>query len=202
MIMDSHWNSLRIAVPLCSDMELAKGNCWSLVQSKNPSSWWSPVRILSTYPDSKIHGANMGPTKIHGANMGATWGRQAPCRPHEPCYLCNCSAVQWHRYAIPHHWPFVRESTRHYNEFPPELSPHKCSSVHWYGNVFCNTGPLWGKSTSDRCHESSNKEPVSLSLWMKTWGIKWSVLTGTLKQLSLAVFLTCKKGKAELPTCK
>ena len=32
---------------------------------------------LSRYPESKVHGANMGPT----------WGRQDPGWPHEPCYL-------------------------------------------------------------------------------------------------------------------
>ena len=26
-------------------------------------------------------------SKVHGANMGPTWGRQAPCGPHENCYL-------------------------------------------------------------------------------------------------------------------
>ena len=32
-------------------------------------------------PDSKVHGANTGPT----------WGpRWAPCRPHKPCYLRRC----------------------------------------------------------------------------------------------------------------
>ena len=34
-------------------------------------------RITSTHPDSKVHGANMGPI----------WDRQAPCLSHEPCYL-------------------------------------------------------------------------------------------------------------------
>ena len=32
------------------------------------------------YPDSKVHGANMGPT----------WVLSAPCWPHEPCYQGRC----------------------------------------------------------------------------------------------------------------
>ena len=44
-----------------------------------------PINVTTTttttsnhqYPDSKVHGANMGPI----------WGRQDPGRPHVLCYL-------------------------------------------------------------------------------------------------------------------
>ena len=36
-----------------------------------------PITLYKTVPDSKVHGANMGPT-------GPRW---APYWPHEPCYL-------------------------------------------------------------------------------------------------------------------
>ena len=35
------------------------------------------------FPDSKVHGANMGQ---HGAHLGPVGPRWAPCWPHEPCY--------------------------------------------------------------------------------------------------------------------
>ena len=35
------------------------------------------TQMYKLYPDSKVHGANMGPI----------WGRQDPCWPHELCYL-------------------------------------------------------------------------------------------------------------------
>ena len=42
------------------------------------AEWWptfGPVYVR--YPESKVHGANMGPT----------WILSAPDGPHEPCYL-------------------------------------------------------------------------------------------------------------------
>ena len=39
----------------------------------------------ATYPDNKVHGANMGP--IRGP-VAPSW---APCWPHEPCYQGICS---------------------------------------------------------------------------------------------------------------
>ena len=33
--------------------------------------------VAGNYPDSKVHGAYMGPT----------WGQQDPDGPHDPCYL-------------------------------------------------------------------------------------------------------------------
>ena len=38
-------------------------------------------------PDSKVHGANMGPIwGQHGAHLGPVGPRWATCWPHEPCY--------------------------------------------------------------------------------------------------------------------
>ena len=48
------------------------------------STYWLQLRNL--IPDSKVHGANMGPT----------WPcrpHRAPCRPHEPCYQGMASLV-------------------------------------------------------------------------------------------------------------
>ena len=36
--------------------------------------------VMCVYPDSKVHGANMG-------HLGPTGPRWAPCWPHELCYL-------------------------------------------------------------------------------------------------------------------
>ena len=46
-----------------------------------------PQYALIYFPDSKVHGANMGPTWVP---VGPRW---APCRPREPCYLCCYSAA-------------------------------------------------------------------------------------------------------------
>ena len=56
------------------------------------------MSLTHPFPDSKVHGANMGPTschelvmwlthpfpdsKVHGANMGPTWVLSAPGGPH------------------------------------------------------------------------------------------------------------------------
>ena len=40
--------------------------------------------ILDIFPDSKVHGANMGPI----------WGRQDPGGPHEPCYLSSSQNIR------------------------------------------------------------------------------------------------------------
>ena len=46
--------------------------------------------IICNDPDSKVRGANMGPTWVlsasHGAHLGPVSPRWAPCWPHEPCY--------------------------------------------------------------------------------------------------------------------
>ena len=131
---------------------------------------------LYVYPDSKTHGTNMGPTKIHGANMGPTWVLSAPGGPHVG--LMNLAI-----------WVTVL----------------LCSDMDMLFHIIV---PLWGNPlvilvpwvpppppTHTHTHTHTHKEPVLLSLWMKTWGTKWSVLTRTLKQMSPGVFLTCKKGK-------
>ena len=55
--------------------------------------------VPDVYPDSKFHGANMGPTWILSTR------RWAPCWPHEPCYLgrlcrihrCWSSTKKWRK---------------------------------------------------------------------------------------------------------
>ena len=42
-----------------------------------------------SYPDNKVHGANMGPTWVLSAP------RWAPCWPHEPCYLDSQTFCLW-----------------------------------------------------------------------------------------------------------
>ena len=47
----------------------------------------------SLYPDSKVDGANLGPTP--GAHLGPVGPRWAPCWPHEPC--CQGITRTWPR---------------------------------------------------------------------------------------------------------
>ena len=53
------------------------------IDSRAFAIWRGDLRITSWYsiwnitPDSKVHGANMGPI----------WGRQDPVGPHELCYV-------------------------------------------------------------------------------------------------------------------
>ena len=50
----------------------------------------SPLPLLHwLFPDSRVHGANMG------AHLGPTGPRWAPCWPHELCYL-GCFSCQHH----------------------------------------------------------------------------------------------------------
>ena len=53
---------------------------WSVLTTPRPTlfcTWF----VRNQYLDSKVHGANMGPT------WGPTGPRWAPCWPLEPCYL-------------------------------------------------------------------------------------------------------------------
>ena len=58
----------------------------SLRHSLKPDYHWRkllrlrPLPCWNNDPDSKVHGANMGPTWVQ---VGPRW---APCLPHEPCY--------------------------------------------------------------------------------------------------------------------
>ena len=65
-----------------------EGSTWLLQCITNISKWlcchiitqsimFKSRKTLHIAPDSKVHGANMGP-------VGPRW---APCRPQEPCYL-------------------------------------------------------------------------------------------------------------------
>ena len=142
----------------------------------------------------------MGHTKIHGANMGHTWVLSAPGGPHVGLMnlaiwvtvpLCSDMDMLFHIAGLLWGNPFViimnsRQNSLHAND-------PLCIDMEMFSALLALC--VWVKSTSDQCHESPHKEPVSLSLRMKTWGTKWSVLTGTLKQMSVGVFLTCKKGK-------
>ena len=51
---------------------------WILYIAHHGDATYMPTRCI--VPDSKVHGANMGPT----CPVGPRW---APCWPHEPCYL-------------------------------------------------------------------------------------------------------------------
>ena len=67
------------------------------------------------YPDSKVHGANMGDTWVlcswgqHGAHLGPIGPRWTPCWSHEPCDQGMFAEVGvtpvWHY--IPARWNFV-----------------------------------------------------------------------------------------------
>ena len=57
------------------------------------SFWWILLRSFNLYPDSKVHGANMGPTWVRSVSP-----RWAPCRPHEPCYQGMSSVGCRHSY--------------------------------------------------------------------------------------------------------
>ena len=57
------------------------------IHSRVNSGYWLSQRkepLLRNAPDSKVHGANMGPI----------WGRQDPGGPHELCYL-RPSLIDW-----------------------------------------------------------------------------------------------------------
>ena len=60
------WHTLSWGVP--RRLRLAKDVCWAPDSDKY---------VIVYAPDSKVHGANMGPI----------WGRQDPGGPHELCYL-------------------------------------------------------------------------------------------------------------------
>ena len=63
------------------------------IQGFRLSSGWIFFRNFNLYPDSKDHGANMGPTWVRSVSP-----RWAPCRPHEPCYLHMSSVGSRHSY--------------------------------------------------------------------------------------------------------
>ena len=57
----------------------------------------SQVGMFQNYPDSKVHGANMGPT-------GPRW---APCWPHELCYLGSILAQPHLSDILPRHLQII-----------------------------------------------------------------------------------------------
>ena len=58
------------------------GHLKSIIGNGNIYSMCNLCLILNHgYPDSKVHGVNVGPI----------WGRQDPGWPHEPCYLAKDS---------------------------------------------------------------------------------------------------------------
>ena len=71
------------------------------------------------YRRSKLPSLAVPDSKVYGANMGPTWGRQCPCGPHVghvnfAIWGCSCSPWKWlhddimTRKNFPHFWPFVR----------------------------------------------------------------------------------------------
>ena len=86
--------------------------------AENVSIWWRhhaimTVRFICSFPDSKVHGANMGPT----------WVLSAPDVPHAgPVSLAirivHDHVIKWKHF--PRYWPFVRGIQR-----SPVNSPHK-----------------------------------------------------------------------------
>ena len=64
-------------------------------------------KLEEIFPDSKVYGANMGPT----------WGRQDPGGPmlaHGPCYLGSASYIEWALMWFPLMWDFLTFFTWHH----------------------------------------------------------------------------------------
>ena len=49
-----------------------------------PGCWQNPINSFPTLYDRQTY---IPDSKVHGANMGPIWGRQDPGGPHELCYL-------------------------------------------------------------------------------------------------------------------
>ena len=55
---------------------------------KDVSEWEIKFNGLSRIADSNVCVIHPD-SKVHGANMGPTWGLSVPYGPHEPCYQGN-----------------------------------------------------------------------------------------------------------------
>ena len=65
------------------------------------SQWWQVNRWIlfgKVYPDSKVHGAYVGPT---GGRQGPRWD---PFWPHDPCYLGSITSRQCSTHRGPIMW--------------------------------------------------------------------------------------------------
>ena len=112
----------------------------------------SPHPATQDHPESKVHGANMGP-------RGPRW---APCWPHELCYLGNnCHKRSWYRWhvelpvpgsAFADDWsgtkPTLKRKCRHFDEIfitgcseSCHFDNFQCSSSKWRHFRF-SAGPL------------------------------------------------------------
>ena len=66
---------------------------WPDTHITTSSAWWVFVITLQCGGILKTINNNNNPqrvfpdSKVHGANMGPIWGRQDPGGPHEPCYM-------------------------------------------------------------------------------------------------------------------
>ena len=116
---------------------------WEIIYGQECGKLCGYKRVISvcSYPDSKVHGANMGPI------LGLTGPRWAPCWPHELCYLGSCKAMREINYQnnfLVNTFPFCHQSMCTCRELTStQLSymthrPHKWSSkrqslvfTHW-----------------------------------------------------------------------
>ena len=119
---------------------------------------WLPGNI----PDSKVHGANMGPTRVLSAPGGPHVGpMNLAIRDALMLRLASggCQASSWWRHQMetfPRYWPFVRGIHRSPVNSPHkgqwarsfdvsfDLRPHKRLSKQWWGWLYETLScPLW-----------------------------------------------------------
>ena len=129
--------------------------------------WWSHIVHTQDKPDSKVHGANMGPT----------WGRQDPCGPREPCYLGS------------HTWPLKARYRWSVCEYVGEISlchskMFEYTSIYSIVTIKSIYSPV---TTEPRIFCWGRKSPdLSIGLLLFDWSwlgdsyVCWSFTTGGL----------------------
>ena len=114
-------------------------NVCQIMNGVNPNqnclAWKLSISVVHViFYDLSTHFILDPDSKVHGANMGPIWGRQDPGGPHVPCYLGRCCfVVAWH-------WLML--SLQHYfTGFPTtillsQFHAVKQSLTHWpLGNL-------------------------------------------------------------------
>ena len=119
---------------------------------RHAGQWTTPENI---HPDSKVHGANMGPI----------WGQQDPGGPHELCYLGSFNSARLSNAYIPHltESSLVQIIACCLFGAQPLLEPMIHSQLHIY--VQCNT------ALKEQCKILDLFVHISLLL---VWTISWA----------------------------
>ena len=129
----------------------------------------SYTHVSDMFPDSKVHGAHLGPT-------GPRW---APCWPHELCYLGHCHPERIHYHCVicvfvPHTvFSFPSSSSHAFSNLKKKNRLDTYVRTSSDGNIFRVTGPLWGEFTGDRWiprTKASDAELWCKRLSKQSWG--------------------------------